>query len=34
VPGVAQRPAERLQDLFFVVDQENGAAMGHEGGLP
>src|SRR5262249_49954873 len=31
VPGRAQRASERFQDFFFVVDEENRAAMCHEG---
>ena len=27
VAGVAQRAPERLQNLLFIVDEENGAAM-------
>ncbi len=41
VPGVAQRAAERLENLLLVVDEQQGAAMedGHAvraglGGLP
>ncbi len=34
VAGVAKRAAERLQYFFFVVYQENRAAVGHVVGLP
>ena len=34
VAGVAQRTTERLQNLFFIVDQEDGTAVCHDGGLP
>ena len=30
VSGVAQRAPERLQNFFFVVDEQNGTAMRHE----
>ena len=28
VAGVAERAAERLENLLFVVDEKNGAVMG------
>src|SRR5581483_1005347 len=31
VAGIAQRPPERPQDLFFIVDEEDRAAVWHHG---
>jgi hypothetical protein len=34
VAGVPQRAPQRLQDFFFVVDEKDRTAMGHEASLP